>query len=58
MQLPWLDFGDLVLAIALTFGALIFVFETLERRRESRNELLFLDEIQREYEAYRELGHF
>jgi hypothetical protein len=57
MHLP-LDFGDLVLSIALLFGALIFIFETLERRRESRNEHLLLEEIAREYAAYRELGHF
>jgi hypothetical protein len=58
MQLPLLDFGDLVLTIALLFGALIFIFETLERRRESRNQELLLEEIAREYAAYRELGHF
>lgn len=57
MHLP-LDFGDLVLSIALLFGALIFIFETLERRRESRNENLLLEEIAREYAVYRELGHF
>ena len=58
MHLPLLDIGDLLLAIALVFGALIVIFETLERRRESRHELLMLEEIAREYAAYRQLGHF
>jgi hypothetical protein len=52
------DIGDLLLTIALLFGALIVIFETLERRRENRNEHLLLDEIAREYAAYRRLGHF
>lgn len=52
------DIGDLLLTIALLFGGLIVVFETLERRRESRDENLMLDEIAREYAAYRRLGHF
>jgi hypothetical protein len=56
MPLP--DIGNLLLAIALTFGALIVIFETLERRRESRDEHLLLDEIAREYAHYRRLGHF
>ena len=43
------DFGDLILCIALLFGVLIVIFETLERRREHRNEHLVLDEIAREY---------
>lgn len=52
------DFGDLLLTIALLFGGLIVVFETLERRRESRNEHLLLDEIAREYAACRRMGLF
>ena len=52
------DFGDLILLIALLFGALIVVFETLERRREQRNRHLLLDEIAREYEDYQRLGWF
>jgi hypothetical protein len=58
MHLPLPDFGDLVLIIALSFGALIFIFETLERRRESRIEHLLLEKIAREYDAYHELGYF
>jgi len=46
------------LTIALLFGALIVVFETLERRRESRQELVLLEEIAREYAACRRLGQF
>jgi hypothetical protein len=52
------DIGDLLLMITLLFGALIVIFETLERRRETRNENLVLDEIAREYALYRRLGHF
>jgi hypothetical protein len=52
------DIGNLLLAITLLFGALIVVFETLERRRESRNERLLLDEIAREYAHYQRLGYF
>jgi hypothetical protein len=52
------DFGDLLLCIALLFGVLIAVFETLERRREHRNEHLLLDEIAREYADYQQLGWF
>jgi hypothetical protein len=55
---PLLDFGDLLVGIVLLFGALIVVFETLERRRESRNEGQALDEIAREYALYRRLGYF
>ena len=53
-----LDFGDLLLTVALLFGALIVIFETLERRRESRDEDILLEQIAREYAAYRRLGHF
>ena len=56
MQLP--DIGNLLLGITLLFGALIILFETLERRRESRNEHLLLEEIAREYAHYRSLGRF
>jgi hypothetical protein len=52
------DFGDLILCIALLFGVLIVIFETLERRREHRNEHLVLDEIAREYADCRRLGWF
>lgn len=52
------DIGDLLLIITLVFGALIIIFETLERRRESRREDLLLDDIAREYAAYRRLGQF
>ena len=52
------DIGNLLLGITLLFAALIVVFETLERRRESRNEQLLLEEIAREYAHYRQLGHF
>jgi hypothetical protein len=52
------DFGDLILSIALLFGALIVVFETLERRRERRNEHLVLDEIAREFADCQRTGWF
>jgi hypothetical protein len=52
------DFGDLILCIALLFGALIVIFETLERRRERRNEHLVLDEIAREYADCQRMGWF
>jgi hypothetical protein len=58
MNLPLPDFGDLILCIALLFAALIVVFETLERRKDSREEELLLDRIAREYSLYRQLGHF
>lgn len=58
MQTLLPDFGDLLLTIALLFGALIVIFETLERRRENRIENLLLEEIAREYADYRRLGHF
>lgn len=58
MDLLLPDIGDLLLIITLVFGGLIVIFETLERRRESRDEHLLLDEIAREYAAYRRLGHF
>lgn len=58
LHLPLLDIGDLLLAIALVFSALILIFETLERRREKRNEEILLEAIAREYAAYRQLGHF
>ncbi len=52
------DFGDLILYIALLFSGLIVVFETLERRREHRNEQIHLEEIAREYADCSRLGYF
>jgi hypothetical protein len=52
------DIGDLLLAITLAFSGLIIIFETLERRRESRDRDLLLEEIAREYAHYTRLGHF
>ena len=52
------DLGDLLLIVAVLFAGLILLFETLERRRESRQELLYLEEIAREYALYRSLGRF
>jgi hypothetical protein len=56
MPLP--DIGNLLLIITLVFAALIVIFETLERRRESRNELIQLEKIAREYADYHRLGYF
>ena len=58
MYLPLPDFGDLLLYIALLFSALIIIFETLERRRETQEERRLLDAIAREYADFRRLGHF
>ncbi len=52
------DIGDLLLLIALLFGALIAVFETLARRQEHRDRTLLLDDIAREYADYHRLGYF
>jgi hypothetical protein len=56
MQLSLPDIGDLLVIIALLFGALIVVFETLERRREGLREQRILDAIEQEYHAFRRLG--
>ena len=56
MSLP--DFGDLLLGIALLFGALIVFFEALERRREGLAERQLLETIAQEYAHFRRLGHF
>jgi len=54
--LSWPDIGDLLVLIALLFGALIVLFETLERRRDGQREQRMLDAIEKEYEAFRRLG--
>jgi hypothetical protein len=56
LSLP--DFGDLLLGIALLFGALIVFFEALERRREGVAERRLLETIAQEYAHFRRLGHF
>ncbi len=56
MQLPLPDIGDLLVLIALSFTALILLFETLERRREGRRERRILDAIEQEYNLFRSLG--
>ena len=52
------DLGDLVAGSALLFGFLIDVFEWAERRRESRAEKTVLDQIEREYQTWTNLGRF
>jgi hypothetical protein len=52
------DIGDLLVIIALLFTGLIVLFETLERRREGLREQRLLDAIEREYQAFRQLGEF
>jgi hypothetical protein len=56
MHLSLPDIGDLLVTIALVFGALILFFETRERRREGLREQRILDEIEQEYQAFRRLG--
>jgi hypothetical protein len=56
LSLP--DIGDLLVIIALSFTALILVFETLERRREGRRERQVLDAIEQEYKTFLRLGQF
>lgn len=51
-----LDIGDLLFLLTILFTSLILLFEALERRREARRERLLLDEIDREYRAFRRLG--
>jgi multidrug efflux pump subunit AcrB len=47
-----LGLGNLLLAIAFFFTALIVIFECVERRREGKRERKVLEEIEREYHAY------
>jgi hypothetical protein len=58
MNLTLPDFGDLLLYIALLFGALIVLFETLERRRERIAEDRLLETIAQEFADFSRLGHF
>ena len=56
MSLALPDIGDLLFLLVILFSSLIVLFETLERRREARRQQLMLDEIEREYRAFRRLG--
>ncbi len=56
LDLKFLDLGNLLLGVALLFGTLIIVFESMERRRESRRERTLLDAIEAEYQAYYRMG--
>jgi protein-S-isoprenylcysteine O-methyltransferase Ste14 len=56
LSLKFLDLGNLLLGVALLFGSLIIVFESIERRRESRRERSLLDAIEAEYRAYYRMG--
>jgi hypothetical protein len=56
MKFLLLDFGDLVFSIAVIFGLLIVLFETLERRREGHREQLVLQAIEQEYRDFMRLG--
>jgi hypothetical protein len=58
MKYLLVDFGDLVFSIAVIFGLLIVLFETLERRREGRREQLLLQSIDQEYRDFMRLGRF
>jgi hypothetical protein len=58
MKFLLLDFGDLVFSIAVIFGLLIVLFETLERRREGRREQLLLQSIDQEYRDFLRFGRF
>ena len=58
MKFLLLDFGDLVFSIAVIFGLLIVLFETLERRREGRREQLLLHSIEQEYRDFMRFGRF
>jgi hypothetical protein len=58
MRLSLPDIGDLLVMIALSFSALIVLFETLERRREGRRAQRILDAIEQEYHAFCRLGRF
>ena len=50
------DIGNLLFLLTVFFTLLIVLFEALERRREARRERMILDEIDREYRAFRRLG--
>ena len=50
------DIGNLLFLLTVFFTLLIVLFEALERRREARRERMILDEIDREYRAFRQLG--
>ncbi|MGH9693588.1 MAG: hypothetical protein ACRD5Z_05575 [Bryobacteraceae bacterium] len=50
------DIGDLLFLLTMLFTSLILLFEALERRREARRERHLLDEIDREYRAFRQFG--
>ena len=50
------DLGDLLFGVAVLFGVLIVIFECAERRRASRREQRILELIEREYEAFYQLG--
>jgi hypothetical protein len=50
------DIGNLLFLLTVFFTLLIVLFEALERRREARRERMILDEIDREYRAFRKLG--
>jgi len=56
LSLKFLDLGNLLLGVALLFGTLIIVFESIERRRENRRERSLLDAIEAEYRAYYRMG--
>ncbi len=56
MQLTLPDIGDLLVAIALLFTALIVLFETLESRRRGQREQRILDAIEEEYRTFCRLG--
>lgn len=56
LSLKFLDLGNLLLGVALLFSTLIIVFESIERRRESRRERTLLDAIEAEYRAYYRMG--
>jgi hypothetical protein len=58
MQLALPDIGDLLVAIALLFTALIVLFETLESRREGQREQRMLDAIEEEYRDFCRLGRW
>lgn len=56
MGLEFIDLGNMLLAIALFFAFMIVIFEWLERRREGKREQLLLEAIEREYEAFFQIG--
>jgi hypothetical protein len=58
MQLTLPDIGDLLVAIALLFTALIVLFETLESRRRGQREQRILEAIEEEYRTFCRLGRW